>query len=605
MSGISTPEHTCLVLEAFSYMTENSTELTIFTRNKEEVSTSVTLLRLFSPLLNTVIEGIQCLADQPLFLYIPDVSKEALEHVLEILTTGVSNIASAETKQEVEETAALLQINFINLQESQPNILTEADIEDDLVFIQDHEESLSSSNAMPSFDTSDRHEEKFIEAPLPLKKRVRKECFSFKPKLDKELSVKVKTEMPEYNLPMNYEYYEFGSRDMNENCAVKQEECIKTESKPVVAEEEKLTDNKESLQPHAHSFLIPTFFEDMKPVLYTDTNSKTILETIEKRNKKNFLKYFDLIPGQTIQVKTEEYKKSEKKCFVPLTPPPEDKNEKLENSKSFLQDKSRKTKIRNEEREQVSGAGAASKAAAGPPPLSARPELQLLYKQVLHGKCGAVHSPVEECSAAPPHKLCGTRHSFYKRCNGDWLSPHKFEEMALKKISKFEEMQKQRGSEQKEPGEEAGQEVGPPVSRLPELQYLYSQQYHAKCGETHSRIALCPAARPHYHCGARHSYARECTGAWMQLTKFEQMALRWPSTAQRRERGQRGGSVRPGKRAGLEEAGPAERSPHWSKRPRLESSVAGRERECRPHSRSRDGSDYHLRRHRDRGLYRA
>ena len=108
MSAISTPEHTCLVLEAFSYMTENSTELTIFTRNKEEVSTSVTLLRLFSPLLNTVIKGIQCLADQPLFLYIPDVSKEALEHVLEILTTGVSNIASAETRQEVEETAALL-----------------------------------------------------------------------------------------------------------------------------------------------------------------------------------------------------------------------------------------------------------------------------------------------------------------------------------------------------------------------------------------------------------------------------------------------------------------------------------------------------------------
>jgi len=67
-------------------------------------------------------------------------------------------------------------------------------------------------------------------------------------------------------------------------------------------------------------------------------------------------------------------------------------------------------------------------------------------------------------------------------------------------------------------------------SQRPELQYVYRNYFHPKCGNTHCRIDLCSAQPVHASCGRRHSYAMECNGNWMTLKKFENVARRWLDT---------------------------------------------------------------------------
>merc|ERR1719342_423974 len=69
-----------------------------------------------------------------------------------------------------------------------------------------------------------------------------------------------------------------------------------------------------------------------------------------------------------------------------------------------------------------------------------------------------------------------------------------------------------------------------PVSKLPELKYIYISRYHKKCGKFHNRLDLCEKTLPHSFCGKRHGFGRECDGSWMSLEKFESLALKWPST---------------------------------------------------------------------------
>lgn len=40
----------------------------------------------------------------------------------------------------------------------------------------------------------------------------------------------------------------------------------------------------------------------------------------------------------------------------------------------------------------------------------------------------------------------------------------------------------------------------------------------------------------HETCGRRHSYAMECSGAWMSLTRFESLAAKWPTSKMIAER---------------------------------------------------------------------
>ena len=86
------------------------------------------------------------------------------------------------------------------------------------------------------------------------------------------------------------------------------------------------------------------------------------------------------------------------------------------------------------------------------------------------------------------------------------------------------------------PKPELREEAGPPISSLPELQYIYENKYHNLCRTPHRRIDLCPAAPVHEPCGRRHSYAMDCQGSWMSLNKFESVASRWPTSKMIAER---------------------------------------------------------------------
>ena len=77
---------------------------------------------------------------------------------------------------------------------------------------------------------------------------------------------------------------------------------------------------------------------------------------------------------------------------------------------------------------------------------------------------------------------------------------------------------------------------GPPVSGLPQLQYIYEYNYHKLCGEPHRRIDVCPAAPAHELCGKRHSFGMDCSGVWMSVAKFESLASGWPTSKKIAER---------------------------------------------------------------------
>ena len=147
------------------------------------------------------------------------------------------------------------------------------------------------------------------------------------------------------------------------------------------------------------------------------------------------------------------------------------------------------------------------------PPRSLKPEIQYIYDRFFHEYCRMYHSRIDDCRKAPIHAGCGRRHSDFKDCHGNWLNLEEFENIAMK-LDTF----KAKVTPNK-----------PPVSKLPELEYVYKSKLHQKCGKIHNRIELCDALSVHT-CGRRHSFAKECDGSWMSLTRFESVALQWPST---------------------------------------------------------------------------
>jgi len=73
-----------------------------------------------------------------------------------------------------------------------------------------------------------------------------------------------------------------------------------------------------------------------------------------------------------------------------------------------------------------------------------------------------------------------------------------------------------------------------PISKLPELKYIYISRFHKQCGRIHNRLDFCDKMLPHSLCGKKHGFGRECDGSWMSLPKFESVALKWPSTLRER-----------------------------------------------------------------------
>ena len=166
-----------------------------------------------------------------------------------------------------------------------------------------------------------------------------------------------------------------------------------------------------------------------------------------------------------------------------------------------------------------------------PSPKSQIQELQYIYEIFDHEACGVKHRRIDDCRKGLRHNLCGKRHSKFKNCDGSWLSLEKFEEVAWQI-----ESVKKKAFSNKRSFEESSINNKPPISKLPELQYIYKKRFHKDCKKVHSRLDHCDTAPVHRDCGRKHGYAILCDGSWMSLPKFEAIALRWPSTMAYRKR---------------------------------------------------------------------
>jgi len=100
---------------AFSDLLETECRLKIVTKDGNISVISSELLRFISPFVNRVLNNVPCCTSSPIF--IPDVSKASIDHVLNIIRTGITNLCSLSYKQiqEVKETARMLQIDLTNL----------------------------------------------------------------------------------------------------------------------------------------------------------------------------------------------------------------------------------------------------------------------------------------------------------------------------------------------------------------------------------------------------------------------------------------------------------------------------------------------------------
>jgi len=101
--------------EAFSDLLETEYRLKIVTKDGNISVISSELLRFFSPIVNSFLNYAPCCPSS--LIFIPDVSKASIDHVLNIIRTGITNLCSLsyEQIQEVKETARMLQIDLTDL----------------------------------------------------------------------------------------------------------------------------------------------------------------------------------------------------------------------------------------------------------------------------------------------------------------------------------------------------------------------------------------------------------------------------------------------------------------------------------------------------------
>ena len=85
---------------------------------------------------------------------------------------------------------------------------------------------------------------------------------------------------------------------------------------------------------------------------------------------------------------------------------------------------------------------------------------------------------IDDCRGAPAHKICGSHHSDFKSCDGSWLPLERFEGVAHK-LEAFKSRVTGRHAHTA-PSPELGRSISNklPVSKLPELQYVYRRKYH-------------------------------------------------------------------------------------------------------------------------------
>ena len=104
------------VSNALSNLLNPLNKLKIFTKNGNVSVMSRELARISSPLVNNILKDVPCCTSTMIF--IPDVSKASVDHVINILGTGKTYFNCSSLKQiqeEVKITATMLQIDFSNI----------------------------------------------------------------------------------------------------------------------------------------------------------------------------------------------------------------------------------------------------------------------------------------------------------------------------------------------------------------------------------------------------------------------------------------------------------------------------------------------------------
>jgi len=102
--------------EAFCSLSENDTSLKIITRDGNLLHGSKTILRLFSPILNSVFKDIPCCKEEATVIFLPEVGKDAVSALLNIVRFGKddSTPMSTELISEVTKVATMFGIDLKN-----------------------------------------------------------------------------------------------------------------------------------------------------------------------------------------------------------------------------------------------------------------------------------------------------------------------------------------------------------------------------------------------------------------------------------------------------------------------------------------------------------
>jgi len=529
------------ISDAFLDLLNYGEVIYIYSKDGRHSCINRTLARFISPVVNKLLNSLPCCYVQDLSISIPDVSMEALEHVFKIVQHGIIDFNSVSVKaiQEVQDAAKILEINISDLDfvkrndkqefKQEPPLLIDSAI-DTFSFhnrtSDDNIRGYTLINSQISINLDNQHnnaKSDDLDIDTARTTITKNDCNNLncglvdsQQLLETSLTPPPETEImfPQLMIPLKKRKYAHDTDIIAENSVADTSAMSSTSSSPPP----KISRNSEAEA------------EDNCPLL-TPPPEKNKEEIVEHQERLGVRKLFE---------QNDARSPSDQKPDTNLIT----SNDTLETNYKSLDEEGEYIED-TKESDSLIISKSKHKADTFPEgievddmPVIKNPEFRYIYKPFKHDKCGSWHSRVDDCETAPPHWKCGKRHSYFKNCDRTWLSAAEMENVASKWPA-------YKGKNSKmEVGIDASLESTfsfrmeherfRPTSVLKELAYVYVPDFHAKCGKSHSRVDLCEASPPHKACGRRHSYAMECNGSWMNLRKFEMLALKWPTNHQLR-----------------------------------------------------------------------
>jgi len=446
--------HEMNVSEAFSDLLESESLLKIFSKDRNISVVNRNLIRFTSPLINSILYDVPCCTSSMIF--IPDVSKTAVDHVLSIIINGLSDFNSVSIKQiqEVQETAKMLQIDLTDLDYVKKSSIV------DLV------PEINSKKGLVSFDNhKDNQTNVWIETELP-ESNSTINTTSAEEAEDHQINIRIKSEVSELEDTPEYSETKHGNvYNVKNEQNDKYESPLHNESQRglrikcetfdeftnSVLQEPSDVDNNFDLKEENDNLSESQIYQMPTPQISERVfpSSLESVETgmkLEKSRQNTVIQSLTLVPTpppkifkpsdtQSPSPQKESFPednvfnfKIPKLPHQPVSSPLKTPKHKLahENVSSPL-----KSPKQNLVHQPVSSP-LKSHQHVSSPPKSPKPELQYIYKPFFHVKCGKIHNRIEDCSQALPHKVCGKQHSYFKECDGSWMTVEKFEMVAMR-----------------------------------------------------------------------------------------------------------------------------------------------------------------------------